>query len=346
MTRLEGEKPETSDYSYVTYFDYGYIARGIAMIESLRNHGDWNSVVVICLDQTTKEYLDTQASRLKLEVKSLESLMQMFPQLLDTKENRSLIEFYFSLSPFVVRCALKDKSPNHVSIYVDSDMYFFSNPKKIVDDIDSSSVAITRHDFPSFLSSFEKTYGSFNVGLMAFRNDIEGRKVLEWWSDQCIAWCYDYPEDGKYADQGYLNSFPKITKNLTVLENPTYNLAPWNTAQRKPKHKSGQVLVGGQSLTCFHFHGLKRVSNFFVSSQLNYLSPLDRGTFNAIYGTYVSHLLKIKRELKNFPSNNPFVVRRGVGLKGLIANSSRLVFITLNFLTAQVVFYRGLSRKS
>ena len=45
-------------HAYCTYFDSGYLSRGLALIESLRSHGDDSPVWVLALDDATRTYLD------------------------------------------------------------------------------------------------------------------------------------------------------------------------------------------------------------------------------------------------------------------------------------------------
>jgi hypothetical protein len=274
---------------------------------------------------------------LNLQVAKLDELLKTFPELEKARRNRTAIEFLFTISPFVVLFSTMGRSERHVSIYLDADLYFFEDPKSVIQEIDGSSIAIIRHNYPWFLRHLEKKYGTYNVGLLAFRNDLEGRKVLNWWAKNCIEWCFDYPKDGKYADQGYLNHFSKISNSVKVLENPGFNLAPWNTASRKLSPHYNSVRIDNSDLVFFHFHGLKRNGDFWVSSQLNYYSPLPNGIFKRIYGRYVSHLIEIESRFINQPRPLSLIQRRGRGLRGLIANMFRAFFVKLSAVLGQAI---------
>jgi hypothetical protein len=325
------------NYSYCTFFDSGYLSRGLALIESVRSQGDQNEILVVCFDKFTQDYLESKREKLNLRLASLDDLTNQFPKLLKTKQTRSLVEFYFTSTPYVVQYSNLGKAPNHVSIYLDADLYFFGSPKVIIGDLGDSSVALIRHDYPWFLKSLEVKYGTYNVGLLAFRNNLEGKKVLDWWSEKCIEWCHDFPLDGKYADQGYLNSFAKLSKQIVELKDPGYNLAPWNTATRKPRIGSRGVEVSNSPLTFFHFHGFKRSGNSWVSSQLNYFSPLKRNVFDSIYGSYVEHLIKIEIKLEPLTPGLVLAKRDGKGLRGLIPNLVRAIFKAFSALFGQTI---------
>ncbi len=71
-----------------------------------------------------------------------------------------------------------------------------------------ASVAITPHNFTPAMRD-KIVYGRFNVGWMSFRRCPEGLACLETYKANCLAWCYDRVEDGRFADQRYLDSWPE-----------------------------------------------------------------------------------------------------------------------------------------
>ncbi len=330
-----GSQTKPTDYSYCTFFDIGYLSRGIALIESLRQQGDSSQVMVLCLDHKTRDSLAPLAQSLNLAVVALHELIAEYPELEPAKLNRSQVEFYFTCSPFVVKLSQKDKPIGHLSIYLDADLYFFGDPKEVLDEMSESSVAIVEHNYPWFLKHLSKKYGDFNVGLLGFRNNEDGNKTLDWWAKECINWCHDYPQDGKYADQGYLNSFPEFTPNLKVLKNRGFNSAPWNTAATSLQLKNDKVFVGKNPLNFFHFHGLKKRGSFWVSSQLNYLSPLPKGIFMKIYGPYVRHLEAIEQNIPISEDPPNSLERKSPGLRGLMAKAARGIFTGLSLVSGQ-----------
>ena len=72
----------------------------------------------------------------------------------------------------------------------------------------------------------EEKYGKFNVGILGFRNDAEGLRCLRAWRAQCNAWCHDRIEDGKFADQKYLDTWPEAFRTLVVSEHPESAVLP------------------------------------------------------------------------------------------------------------------------
>jgi hypothetical protein len=327
-------------YSFVTFFDSGYLSRGLALIESIRRHENTSSILIVCIDELTFNILSKKSDELNLACIMLEDLIRAFPELAMAKSNRSAVEFYFTLTPFVLRFALLGKPKNHIAIYLDADLYFFQNPLLVVKSLGNSSVGIIEHNYPWFLKSLESKYGTYNVGLLAFKNNKDGNSVLEWWALKCIEWCRDYPEKGKYADQGYLDNFANLTKELRILTNPGFNLAPWNSASSKLKLYSNHLTVNNNELTFFHFHGLKNVGSLWISSQLNYYSPMPRKIFFAIYGNYVQHLSKIECQFDVDSTATNLVLRKGFGLRGLISNTARTFFRALSIVFGQAIRYK------
>ena len=93
---------------------------------------------------------------------------------------------------------------------------------------------------------------------MFARSNKEGRKAIDRWARQCANWCYLRLEDGKMADQMYLDEWPKKYKKLHLFRHKGINLAPWNIKCFDiKKGENGQILVDGEGLIFFHFHGFK-----------------------------------------------------------------------------------------
>jgi len=302
---------------YCTYFDSGYLAKGLAMISSLRASGDNSKVLVTAFDDSTFEYLETRKSELNLVVVDYSELEGNFPSLSTVAKSRSYAELFFTCSPLIVKLGMNLVKEGEFVVYLDADLYFFENPQPAFTELGNGSIGIIEHNYPKNRSHLAKRYGTFNVGMVIFRKDPEGSKVLDWWEEKCIEWCYDYPSEGRYADQGYLDNFPSLSEKTVVLKNSGLNLAPWNTGATSLQAKQGKVLVGGRDLIFFHFHGVSQVKNRFVSGQLSYLSPLNPKVFRAIYKPYVDSLHNIQQDLEGIGFKTASKGKRGSGFRGL-----------------------------
>jgi hypothetical protein len=306
-------------HAYCTYFDSGYLARGLSLIESIRANGDRAPIWVLALDDATREYLDTAGLQnvFTLTITDIEAAV---PQLLPLKSSRSRMEYYFTTTPLVMRWVLDQyETPAETTVvYLDSDLYFFDDPMLVLDSVGVGSIGIIEHRYPRHLEKRLAKYGRFNVGWVGIRGDANGLACLDWWASRTLEWCSDVPNEGRYADQGYLDSFPKLFDGVVVLESPGFNLAPWNSA-RYPLalDSSDQVLVAGSPLVFFHFHGLRRVGKWYVTSQLVYGARLGQLLRDRVYVPYLEHLEGTTLVVQSKLGTAPALKRRGNGVWGM-----------------------------
>jgi len=102
-----------------------------------------------------------------------------------------------------------------------------------------------------------ETYGRFNVGWLTFRNDPVARACLQRWREQCLAWCFDRLEDGRFADQKYLDEWPERFGAVRVIQHKGANVGPWNVGRYELTQGDGSLKIGGDSLLFFHAHGFE-----------------------------------------------------------------------------------------
>jgi len=240
---------------FCTYFDQRYLIRGLTLYHSLRAHAVPFKLWVLCFDDLTYEIL-SGLNLPDLKPVSLKEFEQDDEALLAAKQNRSLVEYYFTCSPSWPLYLLNSFPEIDLITYLDADLFFYSSPSPIFDELGDRSILIIGHRFPERLRAKE-IYGIYNVGLLSFRNSEQGRECLEWWRASCLEWCHDYPEGGRFADQKYLDDWPTRFEQVVVLQNKGAGLAPWNWMNYKIQTKNGRMLVDGQPLIFYHFHALK-----------------------------------------------------------------------------------------
>lgn len=286
-----------NSYYFCTYFDSNYISYGLTLISSLQRHcKNTFTLYVLCLDDDTyKSLKELKISSIKLI--KLSEIESWDKSLLKVKNHRSLIEYYFTLSPILPLYILK-KFNVDVIASLDADIMFFESPKSIFDSLKSKSIYIIEH---RFRPHYEKNLvsGRFNVQCQLFRNSEVGLNCLERWRNQCIEWCFDRHEDGKFADQKYLDEWPSLYGDeLVISKNPGEGLAPWNVDGEIIKKTNNRFLINDKPVIFFHFHGLRVFNRFVAKTGLSaYKTPLSKA-LRELYIVYISNLF-----LNNFQTN-------------------------------------------
>lgn len=330
----------TTPRAYATYFDSGYLSRGLTLIDSLRRHGDHAPVWILTLDDAAKRYLD-EAALPGVTAVTIADIEAAEPALPPLKSQRSRMEYYFTATPLLMKWVMAMQAdPRTVVIYLDADLFFFDDPSLVLDALGSGSVGIIEHKYPPRVAASLAKYGRFNVGWVGIRCDARGTACVQWWGESTLAWCSDKPEDGKYADQGYLDSFPGMFEGVVVLPSVGFNLAPWNTANAVLTPAGDAVTVSGDgrrdALVFFHFHGLRRVGGWYVSSQLVYGSWMSRTLREAVYRPYVARLARA--DALAAAAIPPSVVQhRGSGIRGLAGRFRKFALDRISIATGNAV---------
>ncbi len=331
-------------HAYCSYFDSGYLSRGLTLIDSLRRHGDESPVWVLAMDEPAKRYLD-QLDEPNLHTLTIDDLEAAEPGLAAVRPGRSRMEYYFTATPLLIRYVMNATAQEGAVVaYLDSDLYFFDDPGLVLDALGDGSVGIIEHRYPKHLASRLAQYGRFNVGWVGFRDDASGRACLDWWAESTVDWCFDRPDAGRYADQGYLDRFPEFA-GVVVLGGAGFNLAPWNTARHELAWTSGsRVMADGDPLVFFHFHGLRRVKHRYVTSQLIYGSPLRHILRDHVYKPYLNRLERSTRMVAASLGTAPAAATRGNGWRGKVSRLRKTGVDLLTVLTANAISVKRLNQ--
>ncbi len=302
---------------YCTYFDTSYEPRGRIMVETLRASGETAPVVVVCFDDQT--LAQVRAWRVpEVFPVALADLERQVPQLLRVKADRSRAEYFFTATPWVTWLASHWCAPGGWVTYLDADLAFFSSPDPVFAELADASIGLIDHFYRRDHAHLER-FGRFNVGWVSFRVDDNGRAALRWWGEQCLRWCSDHPEGGRFADQGYLTEFPDRFAGVHEIQHPGANLGPFNLDSRViTATPHGEVRVDGRSLLFFHFHGVRRMAGRYVSMHIPFGTTANRVVRDSIYRPYVDRLARAEAAL---PAAAP--AKRGTGWRGLASRTRR-----------------------
>lgn len=278
-------------YNYCTLFDSRYLTRGLAMYESLKKHSEDFHLFIFAFNDVCLKILQ----KLNLDYVTIVSLEEFeSEELLKLKAERSSTEYCWTCTPSVIKYCIENYKLKSCT-YLDADLYFFTNPVVLIDEMNEKSVLITEHRYtPRYNQS--KTSGIYCVQFMTFKNDKNGMIVLEWWRKACNKWCYDRPENGKFGDQKYLDDWPVRFHGIHVLQNSGGGLAPWNIQQYDLKDQNCKPIF-------YHFHQLK-----FLKDERVDLGDytLNKIVIENFYKPYIIHLFEITKNIEKLDPNSDF----------------------------------------
>lgn len=202
---------------YCTLSDKNYLKQGIALIESLKKvSSEKFKLYYLCLDSQTYQ---TVSEYEFVEAVDLETVEASRPDILAYKNKKQYNEYCWSLASTFSRYLLEEGVES--VMYVDSDIYFYQDPKIIYEELKDKSIGIIRHRH----NTSNSPDGEFNVGIVFFKNDEEGRDCLNWWND-CLLH-ESRPDLATCGDQKYLEEFPKKW-DVCILDETFAHGAPWN----------------------------------------------------------------------------------------------------------------------
>lgn len=282
---------------FCTYCDQGYAARLLCLHASLREQGEPFRLFVLCFDAKMEEVIAAVGAG-SLVALPLAEVLAADPEYGATRGTRSRVEFYFTATPVLVRHCFAREPGAECMTYLDADLFFFAPPSAVLAEQGTASVGIVPHRF-TWRSRRSRVHGTYNVAWVSFRRDADGLACLAWWRERCLEWCYDRVEDGRFADQGYLDEFPQRFGGVRALDHPGANAAPWNLEPAALTEKNGQPWLHGRPVLFYHFQGIREVSpGWFDPGLRHYHLPLTAGIRDALYLPYLRRLAATQARLR------------------------------------------------
>jgi len=281
---------------YCTYFDRGFLLKGLALHASLTRYRPNAKLWILVFDKYTEDIL----KKMELQGVTVVSLEEFEDKdLLAVKGTRNPVEYYWTCTPSLPLYIFKKNRNIDYVVYLDADLYFYSDVALGVKEIKKDSILAVEHRFPPGREHLVKDSGRFNVAFNVFKNDDVGVKCLKRWRKQCLNWCYWRHEDDKLGDQMYLDEWPRLYGNeLAISNNLGVDAAPWNISQYKVSKKGKLVYINNDRLICYHFHQFQILGHSNFSRVLGY--TLSKDVVKYIYEPYERELKKGFRFIKKF----------------------------------------------
>lgn len=286
-------------YHFTTFFDKNYLSRGLVLYNSLKENISDFQLFVLCLDQYTFDFFKEKALTYpEVVCLTLGEIESEDVELKRCKNDRSRIEYYFTISPCLPLYLLTKYNLRHICS-LDADILFLDSPVPLFENLNTASVIVTPHKFTEELKDKEK-YGVFNVSFQIFKNDSIGISCLRMWREQCIKWCGDYIDDKTnfFADQKYLDYWPQLyNDNLKILDDAVSGLAPWNINNYNLTYRDGYFLSEGQRIIFYHFHGFKFFSKKWATKSFKSYFVKNTIVLQKLYSLYWEKVSENDRKL-------------------------------------------------
>lgn len=281
-------------HNFCTLFDRNYLFKGLAMYNSLLANCPDFTLWVLCMDDLTHDVL----KGLKLEKARLVRLCEFEDEeLKKAKPTRTVAEYCWTCTPSLPLYVIGRDPSIEMAVYIDADLYFYSDPAPVFEEMGDRSIMIIEHRFPEHLKHLEEN-GIYNVSLVAFRNDQRGLECARWWRDRCNEWCFYRLEDGKLGDQKYLDDWTERFSGVHVLQHKGAGVALWNVMRYDVRERNGVTYVDEAPLVFYHFHQfqLLRSKSYDFGVTGNY--SLTKEDARLIYEPYVAGIEKAVSQVR------------------------------------------------
>jgi glycosyltransferase involved in cell wall biosynthesis len=267
-----------------------YLAMAAALAESIANHHPQSGLTVFLLDSGP---IPSSVNHLKIR-----DIEEVFPR--EEYERRQCYYDLLELSTCVkARCFQKlFAGGEDLVVYLDPDIYLFRSLVELENTIRDGASGIV---IPHLLSPLPDDganpgdldilrSGVFNLGFLALASGPETSGFLRWWDAKLVQHCVRDPSEGTFTDQRWMDFAPVFLPRLSILRNPSYDVAYWNLPDRLIElGEGGEWRVNGKALSFFHFSGFDPSKPTLLSKHENRIRKAE-GALAALLGFYASRV--------------------------------------------------------
>ncbi|WP_052447402.1 hypothetical protein [Clostridium polynesiense] len=279
-----------------------YTLKVLALYSSLKEHCPSFHFWICCMD----DEIFTSIKGLELEDITLFKVKEIeTSEILKVKQSRMKNEYCWTLKPFIIKYLL-DKFNLEALIYMDGDIFFFSDPTETFNYLKNHSVLLCpQRD----LEWAHNIYGYYQAGFIGFKNDEYGLAALNWWKDKCLEWCFIKadPEHQRFGDQKYLDRIPELFKGVLISKNLGLDAAPWNCIYNNNYNiyqRNNELYIEDFKLLCFHFACISIFNEEEYDLWTFDYIPMKDIVKEKIYSHYISRLQRVLQYLRDYSKIN------------------------------------------
>lgn len=281
--------------NFVTYFSKEFLIQGTVAIESFIKSHEESSGLAVCLDDTSRSYLQSKGYPPRIMVVEISEIHAISDIFTNFQETRSYAESIISIKPHLIEFYLDQLEPDDYLIYFDADIFFFTSMLTLEQFSTGFEVLLSEHLFPKNMLESVK-FGKFNGGMIVFKQSVKSRELLVRWKNQCSEWCKLELSEGRFADQKYLDDFPE-NDGVAALSHPGVNNGQYYFMEKRIFRFSfplKRFVLDGCPILSFHFHGI-RINKHYISTGFNrYGTP--KNFLWVLIVIYFRYLHKIRQE--------------------------------------------------
>ncbi len=188
-----------------------------------------------------------------------------------------------------------------IALYFDPDILILDRVSPVLDALEDANVVLTPHALSPLptdgLQPTEGAFlvsGSYNLGFIGVRRSPETNRMLSWWASRLVKGCASAPEKGLFTDQKWIDLVPSFFEGVTILRDPSLNIAYWNLHARGDITEiEGRYFLGGEPVRFFHFSGLNPEDPSSVSKHQNRFHLTDLSSdAQVLFHRYASAVLR------------------------------------------------------
>jgi hypothetical protein len=224
------------------------------------------------------------------------------PNFLHLAFRYDIIELSTALKPYITLFLLNEYDK---VVFFDPDILIFSDVSSIFNDLDNNSILLTPHYTTPQTDDLTESdtgmmrFGSFNLGFYGVRKSDQSIAFLNWWSKRCIDLCYMESQFGLSTDQKWVSIAPCFFQDIKISFNLGYNVAPWNSWERRIKQfPDGDFYVNEKyKLVFFHFSNFDQNDPGYLNKRSLFEKGLFREDYFEIGSIYLAKHQKKQEEL-------------------------------------------------
>ncbi|MEH7492519.1 glycosyltransferase [Neobacillus niacini] len=279
--------------------------QGLALLNSLKKvMGDDFYIFIHCIDEESYNLL----KKMKWKNSKLIHEKKLPRRIGLLKNERKVHEYCWTLKPVICEYVLRNYTFVNRITYLDSDLYFFGDPRGIFKNHQDCSVLLSIEEkySPRANQSIQrrsKITGLYNSGFISFKQDEIGLQAVTWWKEKCLVNCRIDPEEGIFGDQKYLDKLPDLFPGICDITTPGVNVGPWNELKYQFSNVDATFSIDEHLLIFFHFSGLRVTGKNKIQS-VNRVNLRKRPFLYQIYYEAIDEVIDLVE--KTDPTFNGF----------------------------------------